>query len=77
MVLTSEFNYMYFGYFQELSFDLPLDSPELMFGLNVYSAGNVIMKRTLYVNNIVLDLAGKLSGVEDLIIGTGGLAILR
>ena len=62
---------------QEFTFALPEASPELMYGLSVYTRGTVAMERTLYVNNILLDLAGILSGVEHLVIGRGGTAILR
>ena len=56
---------------------MPDDSPELMFGLNVYNGATISMSATFYVNNIILDLAGQLSGVEHLIIGKGGEATLR
>ena len=35
------------------------------------------MQRSLYVNNITLELAGVISGVDDLIIGSNGIAIIR
>ena len=62
---------------QEVRIDMPDDSPELMFGLNVYNGATISMSATFYVNNIILDLAGQLSGVEHLIIGKGGEATLR
>lgn len=64
-------------FFQKLILDMPADSPELKFGLNVYKNAKAAMSATFYVNNIVVDLAGQLEGVENLIIGKGGKATLR
>ena len=63
--------------FQNLGIGLPADSPELQFPLHIYPDGNVEMQRSLYVNNITLELAGIISGVDDLIIGSNGIAIIR
>ena len=68
---------LHVGPMQEVQIDMPADSPELMFGLNVYSGATISMSATFYVNNIILDLAGQLRGVEHLIIGNGGEATLR
>ena len=63
--------------FQSLTVDLPEDSPELRFGLQLYEGGILRMKKVLNVNNITMILEGPITGVEELIIGRGGLAVLR
>ena len=62
---------------QELTAELPYDSPELQFGLTVYPDGVLKMQKLLYVNNITLQVSGVVSGMEDLVIGRNGKAIIR
>lgn len=62
---------------QELTFELPYTHPDLAYKLHVYENGTLTTEKSLYINNITLDLKGKLSGAKDLYIGPNGVAIIR
>lgn len=65
------------GNLQELTADLPADSPELQFGLIIYTGGLMGTAQTFVVNDITLELEGTVSGMENLIIGPGGKFLLK
>ena len=62
---------------QKLTFELPHTHPDLAYKVYVYEGGTLTTEKSLYVNNITLDLKGKLSGAKDLYIGPNGVAIIR
>lgn len=65
------------GPHQELTADLPEDSPELQYGLIIYPDGQMQTARNFVVNNITVELEGILTGVENLRIGPGGHVIIK
>jgi len=65
------------GPYQEIATSLPMDSPELQFGIFVYDLGTMLAEQTLTVKGITIENEGMLSGVEHLVIGPNGVIILR
>lgn len=65
------------GPHQELTADLPQDSPELEYGLIIYPDGVLQTAKDFVVNNITIELEGILNGVENLRIGPGGNVIIK
>lgn len=57
--------------------ELPADSPDLQFGLQIYPGGVMSAEQYLFVNNITIELEGTLTGVENLVIGPRGKVILK
>ncbi len=60
-----------------LTVDLPADSPELQFGLHVYSGGTVSMGSLMYLNSISIQNEGTIAGAQDLVVGHNSSVVLR
>jgi hypothetical protein len=69
--------WLHLGPQQELTAELPRDSPELQFSIKSYPGSLMTADSTLTVHNVTLDIQGILSGVNTLIIGPYGDVILR
>ena len=57
--------------------ELPADSPDLQFGLQIYPGGMMSAEEYLFVYNITIELEGTLTGVENLVIGPQGRVIIK
>lgn len=69
--------WLHLGPKQELTAELPLDSPELQFSVRSYPGSVMRADNTLTLHNMTLDLQGLLEGVNNLIIAPHGDLILR
>lgn len=65
------------GNLQKMTADLPEDSPELQFGLIIYTGGQMGTAQTFVINDITVELEGTVTGAENLIIGPGGKFLLK
>ena len=65
------------GPHQYLFADLPIDSPELEFGLKITPGGTMRTEALLFVQGITIELEGTLEGAENLIIGPNGIVIIK
>ena len=65
------------GPMQDLTAELPRDSPELQFSVRSYPGSVMRADSTLTVHNVTLDMQGVLTGVDHLVIAPHGDVILR
>lgn len=69
--------WLHVGPQQQLTAELPRDSPELQFSIKSYPGSVMEAANTLTVHNVTLDIQGILTGVNTLVIAPYGDVILR